>query len=588
MAATVSFSLTTMMVQPWYVDAGSPQVVNGGAVVTLNGLALTPGFTGATFSYQWSPAQTPDASTPDWILTSPTSAITTFVAPIVSGPNRPLPFTLTANVTASGLMPTQNVGATSVLVQDSTPPHAIGTSIDGTGTNGPYSLYVDFDEAIDPTTTNGVFITVPTGASYSAPSVISRSIDPTGTRVWLAMRNSILGDAYVLNVANVHDASPQHNNIATVTFSYTCARPWSSASVSQGSSTAEPRPGLVVRPVPGSKLPQALVGARKESQPWFLAPFDPVGCAASGCNLSDDSAMPMASLSAQPIRSHRGFLLGTGTAVMQIQLRDYSGDAGIAYTRDFSGGWTPLPAPPGQLVTRYDGGLGAAYAQNALYLAAYDIPSQSWSIPDAGVLSMSAADFPGDSASDPLVAAGAGSPGNNMFAAARTSKTGQLRYFENAVSTGVWSTDCCGVSSGNAVMEVRVSPGVSNVFATYLRAGGALETALFGGGVSNGATNFVPQPVTGYDAVNDPTPSQMYFATSANGQLQLQAWQLPGSGSWTYFPGPDGGTVAPYLNNDPTCWADQPEMALLYGKLYVTWQERCGAGPWKVYVRTLN
>jgi hypothetical protein len=39
------------------------------------------------------------------------------------------------------------------------------------------------------------------------------------------------------------------------------------------------------------------------------------------------------------------------------------------------------------------------------------------------------------------------------------------------------------------------------------------------------------------------------------------------------------------LNNDPMCFADRPEIVAFDGRFAVAWQERCGAGPWKVYLR---
>ncbi|MBK7861020.1 MAG: Ig-like domain-containing protein [Archangiaceae bacterium] len=584
--ATANFNLTTLTPQPWYVDAGIPQVVNGGATVTLSGGAVTPGFSGATFSYAWSPG----ASLPDWMLTNPSAPSTKFVAPIVVGPNKLLPFTLTATVTGSGLTPTQNVGATTVLVQDRTPPTVIATSIDGSGTASAYALWVDFSEPIDPASVTSISIAVPTGAAYPSPQIFARYVDRN--RVTLAIRanNTSYANLYELRVQSVRDLAPVPNTFAgSQVFPFTSRNPWgqSPAAVSSGSSTSEPRPALVLRPTPGGSPGeiQALIGARRDDAPWLFAPFEPVACSTSPCMLSDDPSMPAATLATQNVRGHRGLPWAT-QAVVTTQLRDYAGLPGVAMWRTDAGTWSPLPAPPGPMFLQHGTALRAGFANNGLYVAGFD--GTAWNLADAGLVSSSAADFPSDATSDPLVQAAA-NPGSDTMMVARTSKTGQLRLFRQPAAGGAWAANGSLATTGSPVVDLRLSalPYTGAALASYLRANGVIDWVVWGD-VNNGGT-FVSANAESFDTIYELASSTQWLAVSVNGLLQLLQSNIPGSGTTSAVPGVvRNGVTAADLNNDPTCDAQYPELATFNGRVAVTWQERCGAGPWKVYFRIMN
>ncbi len=101
-----------------------------------------------------------------------------------------------------------------------------------------------------------------------------------------------------------------------------------------------------------------------------------------------------------------------------------------------------------------------------------------------------------------------------------------------------------------------------------------------------GARRAVPGPyavvpsATSFDiATNQPWAM---LPISVAGQLELRT----ADNGFTRQPGVlRGGMPSTTINNNPTCFADRPEVATFDGRFVVAWQERCGAGPWKVYLR---
>ncbi len=182
-----------------------------------------------------------------------------------------------------------------------------------------------------------------------------------------------------------------------------------------------------------------------------------------------------------------------------------------------------------------------------------------------------------DALSDPIAFGTTSPQGGNLLIAGRMSKTGGLRMFHQAVGSTTWFST---TMSGPNILEAR------SVFDTFpsqygrpytLRSTGLVENYCFvgcGAGPYPMYTN-----VQTYDVVGNYGTANM-IATSVNGVLELRYEDT------RLVPGPlRNGMPSTMLNNDPSCWADRPELFSLEARMVIAWQERCGSGPWRMYVR---
>jgi hypothetical protein len=582
---TVNFTLSTMAAPSWGVDAGTPQTVGDGTVVTLKGGANAPGFMGAMFSYAWSPSREPAMGVADWQLTDPTAATTTFIAPAVVGNNRVINFTLTANASPP-LMPAQKTGNTWVVVQDRKPPAISATSVSAMGLGSTAGAWVEFDEPINAGTVNGVSVNLAPGASGSTPGVSQRIVE--GQRLTLVMRRmATAGTPYVLQVFSVQDTAPTPNTVIGASYQFIAEQRWSEAYESATTMTAEPRPGVVARSNGTAGSYEVYVTARKDTQPIAYGPVNTTSCAMPPCTLPLDTAQPTATLAAVLPKGATAMPMA-GAPVAVFQLADFIGTPALAFSRVFAM-WTALPAAPGYIIT--DGtNLSTVFVDAAgLKVASYNSAGPSWNTGTATTLSANTTDFSWDAASFPIIASDSAVGITDTFVIARTSKSGEVRVFQKSLSTGNWtSVGSLGTAgTANKVVDARIMTGKDYpqaAWAAMLRQNGQVDVTLFGT-VNNGWTP-IASGATSIDVAYE--PSFIWLAASVNGQIELRN-QLLGSGQWNIQPGPlRMGMPGNSLNNSTSCTAEYPQMALLKDRVYVSWQEKCGAGPWKVYMRALQ
>ncbi len=572
-----SFTLTNTAAPTWTLDAGPSQTVGSGSVVTLRGLASSP-VPGSTFTYAWSPAREPDGGVADWLLTNPSATTTTFVAPKVEGPTpRIITFTLTATETSGVLMPSVRSSPTMVSVIDRRPPQVVSTSVVG-GALGVMGGSILFDEDVDPTSLGGITITPATGS----PSTTITQRIANGPRVSFSMRPPPTpGFMYTLTVAGVDDLAPLPKNlmvpIAPLQF-FPEVR-WSPAWESASTSTGEPWPGLVVRrPTPTQPM-QAFVFGRREGNTWFGAPFDPFSCTTPPCVIADDASAPTVALSGPRARGKKG-VLWNGKPIAMLQHADPQGTSPAAFIYDTS--WQPLPAPPGPVFTVSQATpLYSAYADDGgLKLAGLD--GGVWTY--QSTISTDTVEYSVGPTSDPLLSPSAPTaPG--FYVMARSSTSGSARVFFSANGNSWFAGTSFISGGGDRVTDVRgLLYGGNSGVGLVLRQSGPLQAFCDGAGTC-GLNQWLPTVGT-FDAVAG-APSA--FIVAATGGV-LELYLGPGAQAVSVrMPGPiRNGMPSTMLNNNPACFADRPELFITEGLLFVTWQERCAPGPWRVYLRALE
>ncbi|MCU0695762.1 MAG: carboxypeptidase regulatory-like domain-containing protein [Myxococcaceae bacterium] len=569
---TTSFQLAVGTLPQWYVDAGAQQTVGGGDVVTLRGGAFAPS-TGATFSYRWSPDREPDAGAADWQLTDPTSPTTTFVAPRIDGPTpRLIGFTLTATDTAGTLTPPVRVAQTFVNVVDRRSPQIVGTSLVG-GTGSVASMWVDFDEDVAPGSITSVNVSAVSGSPQTG--VVERFL-VNRRRVILVLRPTLVpGFMYTLSVANVDDlAFPMANRLLVPLNTVFLARnSWTAAFESTATSTSEPWPGLVVRRNPDFSV-SAFTFGRREGTTWFGAPFDPLSCTAGPCALATDATAPSLALAGPLPRGHKGWLVND-EPVATLQVANLQG-APAAIFRNSGGTWAAVPAPPSALFS--DGTTLSSVRFDDGGVTHVVLDGGAWTT--ASLITTNLAEYPTDAVSDPFVFGNA-SLGARPMVVLKSSKSENQRVSINGPPWGPL------VSAGTGP-ETRVTTMMENypaaAFVFTLRPSGAIDE-LITGSVNNAFSNVVTG-VTSFDALSN--YSSIWLATAASGVLELRTVNF-GAPSPVRVAGPlRGGMPGFALNHDVACEAARPELAMTDGRLFVAWQERCGAGPWRVYVRALE
>jgi hypothetical protein len=559
--ATAVFSLGTGTAPPWYVDAGVSQGVAGGALVTLRGAAFAP--SNASFTYRWSPEREPDSGVADFILSNPTQPETTFVAPIVEGViPRLITFTLTATDTSGTLTPSVLTAQTRVQIEDQRAPRVVFTSIDG-GVGPLLWAFIEYDEPIGQGQAQ-------VGALAGSPAPTNAIITISGKRAYTVFRPPLTpGFAYTLGASSVADLNG--NGAAPFSQSFVTAASWSPAFESVGSSMAEPRPGLVVRRGPTPFSSQAFVFARRETSSWFFQPVNPFGCSAASCPLFDDLSAPVVSLTGPAVRGHQGWLVNDRPVAL-LQVSDFQGTTGALF-RVEDAGWTAQPAPPNTIFS--DGRTLSSVSFNAGVVSHVVLDGGAWVT--ASTIVTNATEYPTDVTATPF-AYGFQQAGGPVMVILKSGRN--TNHFTSNNNTPPWTSPA---ALGPAV-EARVvgeSPSPTLNYAMWLAPAGTLEVRTLNGNVAMPATG-----VSSFDAIIN--PSIYMVALVIGGQLELRF-----KGNGLTLPRVAGvnrnGVPGFSLNNDPSCEAARPELATTetWG-LIVTWQERCGVGPWRVYVRALE
>lgn len=562
--------------QGWLVDAGAPQFVDGGIVVTLRGEGIAPGVPGAGFNYQWKQTNGPAVS-----LSSTTASTTTFISPFAQGPNLTLGFSLEAT-SVSGLMPPMLTGNTTVTVEDKVAPEVANTSI-FSGQASRFGVHVEFSEPVSATSLASVQVI--DGAL--APSFFDRvQTGPTGWD-FIFTPPLTIGATYTLSLSGVADlAVPYPNTMPNRSYPFTANQYWQALWQSTSSSNAEPVPGVAVLPPTGGRAPSgyelSFVARKEGTQPWVFAPQNPfVNCpAGSPCPLSDAPASGFPTLSGIPARGRRG-LEWNGRALAQFETKGFPTPATsvLGNRARTASQWTPFaPSPPGHVFT-HGGQLHSVWVDSGgLQYARFDGATFG-----ANVATLST--DPAYATSGTPLAIGGGSKNGSLAVVVKESSGATLHFFRRT-PTMVWSqVDGTPVT---ALLDARPAlDATGNFYVVALRKNGAVNDLTYESVTSGGTSpiqTFVTGNVTSYDVLVK--SSVTYVAYALDGDLFLIG---RGPGGMINLPGPTvGSTPANVLDFDPSCEAKHPELAEVQEGLVITWQERCAAGPWRVYARFLR
>jgi hypothetical protein len=271
-------------------------------------------------------------------------------------------------------------------------------------------------------------------------------------------------------------------------------------------------------------------------------------------------------------RGHRGHLLGN-QPVATLQLADQQGTPPVTWR--WNNGWQALPAQPPGTVFASSGALFSPYADDGGFkLATWD--GGTWST--FATLSTDTTEFSIGPGSDPI-GFGSSSASYPFMVVGRSSTTNTLRAFS---FDGTGFFPFAGTVSSN-VTEARTFSRENGFAGPLLR----LQSGALAFGCTIGCGLFTPVTAapssTSFDGVTSPvTP---LYVVAAAGQLELRSLDYPSTTN-SIRPGPlRAGVPSTTLNNNPLCFADRPELATFDARFVVAWQERCGTGPWKVYLR---
>lgn len=578
---SVSFILSSLVAPPsWYADAGAPQSVGGNTLVTLNGRAIAPNDPGATFSYLWTPDRDPDdGGTPEWVLSDPTSPTPTFVTPNIVGPNRIINFTLTATNT-SGLMPVVSTSQTFVNLQDRRAPTPIATSAAALGGKaGLYGIGVTFDEPIQSANFN---ITVPTGATYSAPNLRGYVID--GANAYLEYTAPTPGNTYNVSIQTIRDlATSTNQNSAVYTFPFIAENLWTGAWEIPNGATAPTLPGIIVRNAPNNPLSvfEVLLFGRNDTNTVFFTPFRTDSCTGAGpCMLTELTGAPQVAHGGQLTRARRGYQKGS-LSLATFRVRDTMTATGLHFSLNGNTWSATSPVPPGVVfsdgVNQY-----AAFVDNGLKLSKFDALTGTWPIAGAEVISSNTTLYAATGAGEPHPVGMATSAGD-VAVAVRTNTPADLHVFRKAFGASSWTLYDLNEGVPVDMRFCLMTPGGSSgMWLASLNTAGVAQAVLFGG--PNNGNTYASVLGTGIDCLSSPS-SRLWAATTANGELRLWSDFSPPNN----FPGVvRGGMPSGTLNHNPLCVAEAPELSINGNNLIVAWQERCGTGPWKSYVRVMR
>ncbi len=561
-SGSTQFTLTTATAPVWIADAGAGQAVNGGDTVTLAGSVFSP-VAGSTFTYQWSPSSE-SGGTP-WLLTNPAALSTTFVAPVIVGPNKLLEFTLTATST-SGLLPAQKSAPTFVNIIDRTPPTVLGTGITPGLRAGLFGTYLDFSEPLNPVSILQV--------GLSSGNVAERLLLNNGTRVVVVSNPLTPGTAYTLT-QGVSDASPSQNPAVRTNYTFIAEQRISPAYESVDTTITDPKPGLVLRAGTTLNSVEALIFGRDGAFPLFLAAFDPTSCAAAPCPLATDTTAPKPMLDAALTFTHRGLRVGT-TAYANVQPRNYvTGAPNVTFVRS-GATWSVMPSPPGTLAT--DGTkLYSAFVESGLKLATFDPGTNAWDLANANVASTDAATWSSDTSSNPMpIATINPNQAPYTYVAGRTSKTTSVFSYQLTTPPSTWTK----FGPWNNVVDLRIMAPGATALMMVSRADGSLTNEIYG--AANNSVVVQPSGVSSFDMIN--RGGSQWHAVVINGTL-LVRMLVSGAGAFTTVLGPGG---VDSFNNSASCTAASPELATFNEKVGITWAEQCAGGPWRIYFRLLN
>jgi hypothetical protein len=589
-AATRSFNVRPGSAFAWTLDAGPTQVVNvpdTGALVTLNG-SVQSSIAGATFDAAWTQLAGPSVS-----LSFPTSPFAPqFLMPVFSGADQQLLFRMTVTST-SGLSPTSQQADTVVVVRDRVRPRLVSTDVDD-GFGGRLSTTLVFSEPVAALPPNSQNINISVRASSS--------LRTEGTRVYVVNYPPLAENTpYTLNVGTALTDVAGNALLPVTSIQFVARQEWSPLFESASASTLEPRPAIMVLTADAEPVSQVqLIGRRlNASSPavWALQRFDPFdkSCAndAGVCTVTD-APTPAVSLNpTSPVPPlHKGFQ-SNGFAATLVQLKDFQGTPETLYL--LADGGVFQPSPPGVMFG--DGtSLYSTYVDaTGLRMVQLDPLTNTWTRNDE-LVNGNTTLYSNDATSVPLAVGffELDSPSARRIVFARSSRTNVATPYSRT-AVGAWTNPAPIYSQVLSIRAVRsddIVPGFPGI--EVLGAGTSQSTPLytrssftgFSGSIEASAWSIYPSAST-FDLAH--LNSVVYVAFVANDDLLLRSCVYFGGvsscPSYTTYLGPSGLQA---LDANPACSPAHPELSVVRNGLVLTWQERCGGGPWKVYARALR
>lgn len=328
---------------------------------------------------------------------------------------------------------------------------------------------------------------------------------------------------------------------------------------------------------------------------WALRPFDPFDatCAndAGVCVLQDapDPAVSLAPL-APPPPLHKGLRTPSFAATL-VQLKDFQNATETLYLLPDAGVFRP--APPGAMFSNGSVLCSSYVDSTGLRVVQLDPLTNTWSLNDELVSGDTAA-FSSDALSFPISQGffDNDTPTARRVVLARTSKTNAAVMFARTAA-GAWgSVSVAGASPTNviSIRAVRPDPtagafgevyavGRSSVPALVTRS----EHAGYSGPIPESGWSIYPS-ASSFDVAH--LNAVIYAAFISNDDLNV-AWCAYNGSSCpiTFLQAPGGGTA---LDANPVCSPNHPELTMVRNGLVLTWQERCGSGPWRVHARGIR
>ena len=274
-------------------------------------------------------------------------------------------------------------------------------------------------------------------------------------------------------------------------------------------------------------------------------------------------------------RGHKGWLVN-GEPVATLQVATLQGSPAAIF-RNTGSSWVPVPPPPNAIFS--DGTTLSSVRFDDGGVTHVTLDGGAWT--PVSVITTSQVEYPTDAVSDPFVFGNA-SLGARPMVVLKSSKTDVMRA---STHLPPWSGMVAVDNGPEARVATMIPDYLSSAFAFTQRPSGSLDERIFGS-VNNGANDLVTG-VTSFDAISN--WSSVWFVTSSGGLLDVRYISFGNGTIALRMPGPlRGGMPSFPLNNNLACEAARPEMAMADGVIFVAWQERCGAGPWRVYVRALE
>ncbi|MBL8956414.1 MAG: hypothetical protein JNK82_36910 [Myxococcaceae bacterium] len=565
--ASESFVLSSMAAPTWTLDAGPLQTVNGGNLATLAALATAPQ-PGPTFSYQWSPGTIPDAGGYSFQVVDPNARVTQFATPTIQGPNVHLAFDVTATVTSGDLLPLQRTARTVVIVTDLTSPVPVATSVQPDLTGSPLGAWVEFSEDLSngtPSITNN---------GQPAFAIGSRPWQLVTPRRWRIVFNQAApeGSPIRLQTGPAHDVSPNNNQATNTQVLYTTHWLFPAPAVTAVDSASEPAPTLVPVARPGGEAAVYLVSQRNGNA--VFQQLMNLDCT-TACSVTEDATAPSIAVTTGKRGNQAPFVVAAGIPYVPLQAADFNGNPGIAVARRATG-WSVIAPPPGSLFASPTTLFSAFIDSGSVKVAQYDAALNTWS---AGVtVTTNAAEFPSTPGSN------AGAWGvvlpNGAAALVAMTNTGLAHTFVN--TSGTWNTTSSFFPStaGDPYLQLRVlrqsddptETPLNALFATSQASGWKVSTFV---GVTSNIANVAG--IGAFDVFTEGAAT--WVAGIEAGQLVLR--QRVGF-TWPALPAPNPNNS---WNASPACTAASPAIVRQGEHLAVAWAERCGANPWKTYVR---